>query len=66
MSGSLYLEYTAALGRAMTAVTNHNRDGAMAELAKAMQCANRSKDARYRRAVFRAMSFTRRIPTANA
>jgi hypothetical protein len=37
---------------------------ALHSLKQAMQAANKSKDARYRRAVFRAMSFTRRVPAA--
>jgi hypothetical protein len=54
--------YNEFLMSASDAVKRRDRHAAMFCLSHAMRCANTVKaDARYRKAVFRAMSFARRI-----
>jgi hypothetical protein len=63
MSADLLMAYRVSLSCADAAVRRGDRDGALHSLKQALQAANKSKDARYRRAAFRALSFTRRIPS---
>jgi hypothetical protein len=56
---SLYVEF---LHCAAERVKAGDRIAAMFCLTQAMRAANTAHDARYRRAVFRAMSFARRLP----
>lgn len=62
MSADLRNTYTEWLMSAAGAVERGDRQAAMFCLGNAMRCANKVNDARYRKAVLRAMSFTRRIP----
>jgi hypothetical protein len=62
MSQALRTVYDNTLSLALDCVARRDQDNAMEALRVAMRCANQSKDARYRRAVFRAMSFARRLP----
>lgn len=58
------LAYRLSLTLASEFVSLGMKDQAMGALKNAMRAANKSRDARYRRAAFRALSFTRRIPAA--
>jgi hypothetical protein len=62
MQAQMLHSYRINVIAAYAACTAGNRDASLAYLTEAMRLANKSKDARYRRAVFRALSFTRRIP----
>lgn len=62
MSADLRTLYTEWLMSAQGAVERGDKHAAMFCLSHAMRCANKVHDARYRKAVFRALSFTRRLP----
>lgn len=53
--------YLAALNEASRAVLHRDRDEALRCLGIALRAANAAKSAPHRRAIFRAMSFARRI-----
>ena len=61
MSADLRTIYNEWLMSAQGAVERGDKQAAMFCLGQAMRCANKVRDGRYRAAVFRAMSFTRRI-----
>lgn len=56
---NLYVEF---LQSAASAIRAGDKQAAMFCLSHAMKAANTAPDARYRRAVFRALSFARRLP----
>lgn len=63
MPTDLRSTYTEWLMSAQSAVEARDKAAAMFCLGQAMRCANRvHDDARYRKAVLRALSFTRRLP----
>lgn len=66
MSKAVRDVYDNSLSLALDCVARRDHDTAMEALKVAMRAANMSRDARYRRAVFRALSFTRNLPAPAA
>lgn len=66
MSNDQAIAYRISLECAHAAVVRGDRDGAMHSVRQALQAANTSRDARYRRATLRALNFVRALPVVTA